>query len=98
MAKASRVRVNFDGGLRNDQAAYGWVLQISNTEDCTGRQEWQEVASASVPLAAGVTVPQAELTAASEATKAMLAFTAGHLVLSAEARVLWPFPAVWRGS
>ena len=69
-----------------------WVLQIPNIEDCDAQPVWRIVASASAPLGPGVTVPDAELAAASEATKAAMAFLAGSLVMDVAARVVWPLP------
>ena len=40
-------------------------------------------------------MPDAELAAASEATKAALAFLAGSLVMNVAARVVWPLPLGW---
>ena len=40
-------------------------------------------------------MPDAELAAASEATKAALVFLAGSLVMNVAARVVWPLPPGW---
>ena len=80
----------FDGGLKEGVATIGWQLYGARRPTDQGDPDWHLVAELGGAIADVVTVPAAELLAASEATRAAYLFAYGVLEVSAgTGRVAW---------